>query len=76
MTRSIRIQDCALGATNPLRNEGLVKNGIAESDSAGSAEFDAVLVFDDVEGDDATPRFEGLRQLALGWTPGGHSRVP
>lgn len=75
MTWSLRIQDCALGATNPLRNKGLVKNRIAESDSAGSAEFDAVLVFDDVEGDNATPRFEGLRKLAFCRTPEGHSRV-
>ena len=69
MTWSIRIQDRALGATNPLRDEGLFKNGIAESDPAGAAQFEAVLVFDNVEGDNATPRFEGLRKLALCWTP-------
>jgi len=44
---------------------GFVKNGIAEWDSAGSAQFDAVLVFDNVEGYDATPRFQGLRKLAF-----------
>jgi len=69
MVWSIGIQDCALGATNALRDKGLVKNGIAESDSAGSAQFDAVLVFDNVEGDNATPRFRGLRKLAFCRTP-------
>lgn len=69
MTWSIRIQDRALSATNPLRDEGLVKNGIAESDSAGAAQFEAVLVFDHVEEHNATPRFEGLRKLAFCWTP-------
>jgi len=69
MNWSIRIQDCGLGATNPFRDMGLVKNGIAESDSAGSAQFDALLVFDIVEGDNATPRFDGLRKLAFCWTP-------
>jgi hypothetical protein len=49
MAWSIRVEDCALGATNVVCDKVLVENGIAEFNSAGLAKFDLVLVFDDVE---------------------------
>jgi len=63
MAWNIWVQDCALGAANPLCDEEFIKNGIAEFNSARLAQFGAVLVFDNLEGDDATPWFERVRKL-------------
>ena len=64
MAWNIRVKDRALGAVNPVCDEEFVKNGIAEFDSAGLAQFDPVLVFDDLERDDAAPWLERVRKLA------------
>jgi len=74
MTWCFWIQDCALGAANPFCDKELVENGIAKFDTEGSSQIDTVLVFDDMERDDATPRFEGMRKPAFCWTPAAARR--
>jgi hypothetical protein len=69
MAWDIWVQDCALGAADPLCDEEFIKNGIAEFDSAGLAQFDPVLVFDNVERDEAAPWLERVRKLTYGWAP-------
>lgn len=69
MAWNIWVQDCALGAANPLCNEVFVKNGIAEFNSARLAQDVPVLVFDNLERDDATPWFERVGKLTYCGAP-------
>jgi hypothetical protein len=69
MAWNIWVQDCALGAANPLCNEVFIKNGIAEFNPARLAQFGPVLVSDNLERDDAAPWFERVRKLTYCGAP-------